>query len=65
MMAKSGTRTKREPRPAPEPSESAPVWFAQLVEGLEDNDLELAAEAQKQLRRLGWECKRTNPGLPV
>lgn len=38
--------------------DEAGYWFAKLERAVEENDYEDAADATKNLTRLGWEVKR-------
>lgn len=48
-----------------DPEDCATVWFARLERAKRDNDFELAAEAIRQLRRLGVEVRFRTPTRPV
>lgn len=47
------------------PEDCATVWFARLERAKQDNDFELAAEAIRQLRRLGVEVQFRTPTRPA
>jgi hypothetical protein len=55
------------PRPHPRPKtddrpeDSSVAWFASMALAIERGDFQLATEAQRELRRLGWSVMQTKP----